>query len=50
MNLKDTNVLGSSSSDGDAVEDTGLQSLFKQKILQKRKNQILEHTTHKYMP
>ncbi len=33
MTLKDTNVLGGSDSDGDAVEHSGLQSMFKQKIL-----------------
>jgi hypothetical protein len=49
MTLKDTNVIDSDS-DGDAVEHSGLQSAFKQKILQKRKNQILGHTTLKYMP
>jgi len=49
MTLKDTNVLGSDS-DGDAVEHSGLQSMFKQKILQKRKNQLLGHTSQRYLP
>jgi|LauGreDrversion4_2_1035121.scaffolds.fasta_scaffold894482_1 SART-1 family len=50
MTLRDTNVLGGSDSDGDAVEHSGLQSMFKQKILQKRKNQLLGHTSQRYMP
>ncbi len=45
MNLRDTNVLQDESDDEVVLENTNLQSAFRQKILQKRKQALLEHTT-----
>ncbi len=54
MTLKDCEVVGGSSSDEDdkiaEIENVQLQSAFKQKIIQKRKNAMLGHTINKYLP
>lgn len=50
MNLRDTNVLNEDSDGEIVVENANLQSVFRQKILQKRKQALLEHTTKKFLP
>ena len=43
LNLKDANVLDNSSDDN--LENQDLQAAFKQKVLMKRKNALLQNTT-----
>lgn len=50
MNLRDANVLNDDSEGEVVVENANLQSVFRQKILQKRKQALLEHTTKKFLP
>ena len=50
MNLRDTNVLQDNSDEEVVLENTNLKSAFRQKILQKRKQALLEHTTQKFLP
>jgi hypothetical protein len=50
MNLRDTNVLNEDSEGEVVVENANLQSAFRQKITQKRKQALLEHTSKKFLP
>ena len=52
MTLKDHKVVGDHSSDSDAdqLENHALQAAFKQRVLLKKKNLLLQQSTNKFMP